>query len=138
MSTISVIRNTAVSILQEANVASGRVFNSKVTPTFLKNTPSVLIYTDKVQAEQFSATKPVFVATVAFQIDIVVSMTETWADEADDLVAEVINTLMANEAWVALFTAIDGYQVSYSFIGDMQSPLATASITVVGKVFNAF
>lgn len=132
------IRNSAVSILKDAGIASGRIFNSKISPVQIQNTPDIRVFTDSVQATNLATAKPAFISTVNLQIDIVVTLTSTWADDADQLVVSVIDTLMSNAEWVAKFTEIENYQVAYSFFGDGVSPLAIASINVIGKVFKAY
>lgn len=138
MSKLADIRNSTVSLLTAANIASGKVFNSKVSPAMLKNTPSVVVYSESVQAKNQGAHRPAFVYSVTMQVDAIVSMTTTWADDADALVESIINTLMSNEEWVAQFESIDGFNVSYSFYDDVERVLATAGITIVGNVFKAF
>lgn len=139
MSVFADIRNSTCTLLQGESIANGNIFNSKVTPTFLKNTPAVMVQNDKIQATQISAAiNPAFSSAVNLQIVAVVSMTATWADEVDQLITDIINTLMTNTTWVGQFSSIDGYTVDYSFIGDQQSPLGAATISIIGRVFQGY
>lgn len=138
MSVVADIRNKTAQILRTNNVAGGKVFNSKVSPTFLSNMPAVLVYTESVIGTQLSPHTPTFTGSIKLQIEALVSMTATWADDVDNLVERVINTLMADTTWVSQFESIDGYTVEYSFFGDANAPLGMASIGITGKVFQAF
>lgn len=138
MSTVANIRNYTVQLLKNENVAKANIFNSKVSPQFLTNTPSVLVFTESVIASNQANLMPTFAPIIRLQIDIVVAMSNTWADDADAIVEKTVDTLMKDIAWRNMFDTIDSYQVDYAFINDMQTPLCTASLVITAKIFKAY
>lgn len=138
MSVISEIRNTAVEILKTANIAGGRIYNSRVTPTFLQNTPAVCVFTDQIQATQYDVEPPVFTRALTLQIEVVVANSSSSADDADSVVESVIDTLMSNAEWVAKFCTIKSYEVAYNYSGEADKPTTTALITIAGSLFKSY
>jgi hypothetical protein len=137
MTSVATIRNSTVSKLIGNTQAGSNIVNSRVTPTTLNTTPVVIVYTDSVQSVNQS-NKPAFYSTIQLQIDVVVAASTNWADTADTIVGEIINTLMTDSDWVAQFTAIESYQVQYNYINDAQKPLCTAEITITAGLFEAY
>lgn len=137
MASVASIRNATVTKLTGKTSAGSNVLNSKVTPSSFDKTPVIIVYTDSVQAINKS-NKPAFYATIQLQIDVVVAAINNWADTADSIVGQVINTLMKDSEWVSQFTEIESYQVSYNYVSDGQKPLCTAEITISAGLFNAY
>lgn len=134
MASIKDMRNGTVAEL--ANI-SAPVFNSKATPTMLANLPAVVVYVESVKGNGHVPTNA-FTQNIALQIDVMVTATENWADQADDLVDEVLTALFNSNDWYALFDFVEEYSVDYQIISDGTKPIATAQITISAGAFKAY
>jgi hypothetical protein len=117
------LRNGTHDRLLAARLANGNVFNSKVTPNLIANLPAIMVQNDKMQAKNV-------------QVICVVSMSNTWADDADTLVNSVIDTLMTDTTYLSLWNNIELYTVDYTVVVDQQYPIGLATITLIGRLIN--
>ncbi len=129
------IRKATVEKLKALNVP---VFDSKVTPNFLNNLPAICVYTANFNG-QGQLISPTFNWNLDLQIDVLVSAAETtYADQAEDLVKGVIDTLMSSTDWTALFDDVENVSCDYRYTSDGQKPVVTAEIKITASKFDAY
>jgi len=136
MTTFSDLRNGTHDKLLAAGLAGGNVYNSKVTPNLIRNLPAVMVQNDKMAAKNIGNSKPVFTNDVQLQVICVVSMSDTWANDADALVQGVLDTLMTDVTWLALWNNIEGFTGDYIAVTDLQYPVGIATLTIMGRLLN--
>lgn len=129
------IRKATVEKLKALNVP---VFDSKVTPNFLKNLPAICVYTANFNG-QGQQVRPTFYWNIELQIDVLVSASETtYADQAEGLVKGVIDALMSDQEWVSQFSDIENVSCNYNYFSDGQKPVVTAEIKITASKFGAY
>jgi hypothetical protein len=138
MSLTADIRNYTVSLITNAGIAGGNVKNSPVIPTFLKSTPLVAVHSDKVQGAHQSIHKLSFTENITLAIDCFVGLTASWMDDADALADAVLQLLFTDATWIGSFTHMPSYQVDFISLGDLQSPVGVATITVIGQRYKVY
>lgn len=129
------IRKTTVEKLKALSVP---VHDSKVTPNFLTSLPCICVY-----SANFNGTgqqvRPTFNWNLELQVDVLVSAVETtYADQAEDLVQGVIDSLMSDQEWVDQFGDIENVSCSYNYFSDGQKPVVTAEIKIQASKFGAY
>lgn len=129
------IRKLTVEKLKALNVP---VFDSKVTPNFLQNLPAICVYSANF-AGTGQGLRPTFNWNFDLQIDVVASTIEAdYADQAEDLIKGVLDTLMSDQEWLALFGDIEQVSCNYNYTGDGQKPVCTAEIKITASRFGAY
>ena len=129
------IRKTTVEKLKALSVP---VFDSKVTPNFLQTLPVICVYSANFNGAG-QQVRPTFDWNLELQVDVLVSAVETtYADQAEGLVKGVIDALMGDQEWTALFDDIENVSCDYRYYSDGQKPVVTAEIKITASKFGAF
>jgi hypothetical protein len=134
MTTFAQLRNGTYDKLLAAGLAGGNVYNSKVTPNLINNLPAIMVQNDKVIAKNIGNATPIFSLDVQLQIICIVSMSDAWANDTDQMVTNVLSTLMTDTEWLALWNNIENYLVDYVVVTDQQHPIGVATITLIGRL----
>lgn len=132
------IRHTSVALIKTALPNNVNVYNSKISPMLFSQFPSASVYLTNVNGNVQDTRRPAFTSQYTLEIDVIVEMNDTWADEAEQYMSTIKGALFNDSAWLSQFVSIDHYSVDYSIIADSSKPLGSAVLTITASVFEAY
>ena len=112
------------------------VYDTRVNPSQLASLPICVIYSKNLNItnELPNALGVSGINDYSFVIDIVVGYTNGHADILDDYINQVIN-LISEPLYIATnFDNITTISVDYSYVNELEKPLAIGSITINANI----
>lgn len=123
------IRNDIVSRLTGNTSVGSNVSSSPITPNFLANLPAIAVYTTKRRAENINHTSPTFKVTTSVEVDVIVGVHNTFADDVDDIFEEVKALLYGSLSWVNQFQYVSDYEEEVILNKEGETMFATGVLT---------
>lgn len=113
-----------------ALVAATKIHNSKVTPHMFGNLPAIGVFITNSAAQGVNHLTPEFVRAIDVNIEVIVSGTEDYMDNTDDIIFAIKRALFGNTVWTGQFENTAGYTEETNLDDAGEKPMALSTLTI--------
>lgn len=121
------IRSDIVTRLTGNTDAGSRVYSGRILPQKASALPAINVWIPDRAGENRDPDGSAYVTEYRVQIEVLVSLS-TFADDIDDILYQIKNTLFTDSAFYSQYEDVGGYSESITFNAEGEKPTATATL----------